>query len=33
MYYLIAKALILLINIESRRGRFHIPSAVSGLFS
>lgn len=33
MYYAIAKALILFINIESRRGKLHVPSAVSGLFS
>jgi hypothetical protein len=33
MYYLIAKALFLLINIESRRGALHVPSAVAGLFS
>ena len=33
MYYLIAKALFLLINIESRRGKLHVPSAVAGLFS
>ena len=33
MYYLIAKALFLFINVESRRGRLHVPSAVSGLFS
>jgi hypothetical protein len=33
MYYTIMKALILLINIESRRGRLHVPSAVSGLLS
>ena len=29
MYYLIAKALFLLINIESRRGALHVPSAVA----
>lgn len=33
MYYLIAKALFLFINVEARRGRLHVPSAVSGLFS
>lgn len=33
MYYVLMKALILLINIESRRGRLHVPSAVSGLLS
>lgn len=32
-YYAIAKALFLLINIESRRGKLHVPSAVAGLFS
>ena len=32
-YYAIAKALFLFINIESRRGKLHVPSAVSGLFS
>jgi hypothetical protein len=33
MYYFIAKALFLLINIESRRGALHVPAAVAGLFS
>ena len=33
MYYFIAKALFLLINIESRRGKLHVPAAVAGLFS
>ena len=32
-YYAIAKALFLLINIESRRGKLHVPAAVAGLFS
>jgi hypothetical protein len=33
MYYLIAKAIFLLINIESRRGKLHVPAGVSGLLS
>jgi hypothetical protein len=33
MYYAILKAVFLLINIESRRGKLHVPAAVSGLFS
>ena len=32
-YYLIFKALIVFINIEARRNRWHIPAAVAGLFS
>jgi hypothetical protein len=32
-YYLIFKALILLINIEARRNSWHVPAAVAGLFS
>lgn len=32
-YYFVAKALFMFINIESRRGRFRIPAAVSGFFS
>lgn len=32
-YYLIAKAVLLLINIEARRNGLTIPAAVSGLFS
>jgi len=33
MYYFIAKAIFLFINIETRRNRWHVPAAVSGLFS
>lgn len=33
MYYFIAKALFLFVNIEARRGQLHIPAAVAGLFS
>ena len=33
MYYFIAKAVFLFINIEARRNKWHVPSAVAGLFS
>jgi hypothetical protein len=33
MYYFIAKALFLLINIETRRQHWHVPAAVAGLFA
>jgi hypothetical protein len=33
MYYFIAKALIMFINLETRRGRLHIPAGLSGFFS
>lgn len=33
MYYLILKAVLQLINIESRRNGLTVPAAVSGLFS
>ncbi len=33
MYYAIAKALFIVVNIESRRMGWHVPSAVTGLFS
>jgi hypothetical protein len=32
-YYLIFKALVVIINIEARRNQWHIPAAVAGLFS
>ena len=33
MYYFIAKAVFLFLNIEARRNAWHVPSAVSGLFA
>lgn len=33
MYYAIAKALFLLVNIEARRNHWHVPAAVAGLIS
>lgn len=33
MYYFIAKAVLLFINIEARRNSWHVPSAVSGLMA
>lgn len=33
MYYFIMKAILLFINIETRRNKLHIPAGVSGLFS
>jgi hypothetical protein len=33
MYYFIAKAVFMVINIETRRGRLRVPAAVSGFFS
>jgi hypothetical protein len=33
MYYFIMKAIILFLNIEARRNRWHVPAGVSGLFS
>lgn len=33
LYYLIFKAVVLLINLETRRGNLKVPAAVSGLFS
>jgi hypothetical protein len=33
MYYVIAKGLFLLINIEARRMKWHVPAAVSGLIA
>ena len=33
MYYAIAKALFLFLNIEARRNKWHVPAAVAGLIS
>lgn len=33
LYYVILKALIQFINIETRRNGFHVPAAVSGLLA
>ncbi len=33
LYYLIMKAILLFINVETRRHDVHVPAAVSGLFS
>jgi hypothetical protein len=33
LYYLIFKAIVLVINLETRRNNWGIPAAVSGLFS
>jgi hypothetical protein len=33
MYYFIAKAVFLFINIETRRNKLRVPAGVSGLFS
>jgi len=33
LYYIILKALIQVINVETRRSGMHVPAAVSGLLS
>lgn len=33
MYYIIAKAFLLVINLEFRRNKIHVPAAISGLLS
>lgn len=33
MYYFIAKALFMFINVETRRGNLRVPAAVSGFFA
>ena len=33
LYYTIWKAFLMIINIETRRNRLHVPAAVSGLLS
>ena len=33
LYYVILKAFIAILNIETRRNQLHVPAAVSGLFS
>ncbi len=33
LYYIIAKALMHLINVETRRNGMHVPAAVSGLLA
>jgi hypothetical protein len=33
LYYVLLKAILLLINIEFRRNQIHVPAAVSGLLS
>jgi len=33
MYYIILKGFIMLINLETRRSKMHVPAAVSGLLS
>jgi hypothetical protein len=33
LYYVIAKALLQILNIETRRHGWHVPAAVSGLYS
>jgi hypothetical protein len=33
MYYLIFKAVVLVVNIETRRNKLRVPAGVSGLFS
>lgn len=33
MYYIITKAVMLIVNIETRRNNIHIPAAVAGLLS
>lgn len=32
-YYIIVKAIILILNLEVRRNKLHVPAAVSGLLS
>jgi hypothetical protein len=32
-YYLILKALLQILNLETRRNGWHVPAAVSGLYS
>lgn len=33
LYYLILKAFLQILNIETRRNGWHVPAAVSGLYS
>lgn len=33
LYYLIFKAIVQIVNLETRRNNWHVPAAVSGLFS
>lgn len=33
MFYVITKALFLLVNIEARRNHIHVPAGVAGLLS
>lgn len=33
LYYFLLKALILFINIEARRNKWHVPAGVSGLLA
>lgn len=33
MYYIILKAILAILNIETRRNNLHVPAAVSGLLS
>lgn len=33
LYWVILKALLLIINLETRRNNLHVPAAVSGLLS
>lgn len=32
-YYIIVKAIVLIVNLELRRNKIHVPAAVSGLLS
>lgn len=33
LYYVILKAFLQILNIETRRNKLHVPAAVSGLYS
>jgi hypothetical protein len=33
LYYILLKALVCVLNLEFRRNGYHVPAAVSGLFS
>ena len=33
LYYVIFKAIVAVVNIETRRNGWHVPAAVSGLYS
>lgn len=33
LFYVILKAILMIVNLEARRNNWHVPAAVSGLFA